>query len=219
MFLVCDLCTLKDLLHTLHQGVSLCTIAALLTDHFNSKHPNQTLQELERCLFGAYMHYRTWCKEKKISGSSLRFNLNRFGKDSWQTAPEMTTQYKASTVKYMQYWLNDFLLGEPAVADSVNRCCCAYSLAMFQFMLDTCNEWLTREQADRTCGYGYNFLLFYQRLALRSRGEERRNYKIVPKFHYLFHLIEYIETTLRNPRLDMFMKNICKDNTSYAVIF
>ena len=121
--------------------------------------------------------------------------------------PELTTQYKASTVKYMQYWLHDFLMSEPAVPDSDNRRNCSYALAMFQFMLDTHSEWFEQDQANRTAEYGYSFLLFYQALAVRSRGELRNNYKIVSKFHYFFHLQEYIETTLRNPRL-VVSKNI-----------
>eukprot|EP00435_Cladocopium_sp_Y103_P050358 s1687_g15.t1 len=176
----CELCAMKeiagddrDLLHTLHQGVSLCAIAGLLTDHFNSKHTGQTLQDLERCLFFAYRHYRGWCKSKRLPASSVRFNLNRFGRDSWQSMPELSTQYKASTVKYMQYWLHDFLMSEPEVPDSDNRRNCSYSLAMFQFMLDTHSEWFEQEQANRTAEYGYNFLLFYQALAVRSRGEVR----------------------------------------------
>ena len=177
---------MQDLLHTLHQGVSVCAIAGLLTDHFNSKHPGQTLLELERCLYSAYRNYRGWCKSKGLPASSVRFNLNRLGRDSWQSMPELTTQYKASTVKYMQYWLHDFLMSEPAVPDSDNRRNCSYSLTMFQFMLDTHSEWFEQDQANRTAEYGYNFLLFYQALALRSRGEPRNNYKIVPKFHYFF---------------------------------
>ena len=191
---------LKDLLHTLHQGVSLCAIAALVTDHYNCKHPGQTLQDLERCLLQAYKHYRAWCKTKKISGSSLRFNLNRFGRDGWKSMPELSTQYKASTVKYMQYWLHDFLMDEPEVPHSADRRHCSYSLAMFQYMLDTHSEWFTQCQADRTAQFGYSFLLFYQKLAVRSRSEPRNNYKIVPKFHYFFHMQEYIEETLRNVR-------------------
>ena len=199
-------CNLKDLLHTLHQGVSLCAIAALVTDHYNCKHPGQTLSELERCLLQAYRHYRAWCKTKKISGSSLRFNLNRFGRDGWKSMPELSTQYKASTVKYMQYWLHDFLMDEPEVPHSADRRHCSYSLAMFQYMLDTHSEWLTQGQADRTAQFGYSFLLFYQKLAVRSRSEPRNNYKIVPKFHYFFHMQEYIEETLRNVRHAGFRK-------------
>ena len=101
-------CAWQDLLHTLHQGVSLCAIAALLTDHFESKSPGLTLNQLEQFLLQAYKHYRVWCKEKKIAASSLRFNLSRFSRESWVSMPEVTTQYKASTVKYLQYWLYDF---------------------------------------------------------------------------------------------------------------
>ena len=190
----------EDLLHTLHQGVSLCAIAALVTDHYNSKNPGQTLQDLERSLFKAYTHYRKWCKDNKIAGSSLRFNLSRFNRDSWKSMPELSTQYKASTVKHMQYWLHQFLLDEPVVADSMDRRYCSYALCKFQFMLDTHNEWFTQGQANRTAQFGYTFLLFYQKLAARSRGEDRNNYKITPKFHYYFHMLEYIEKTKRNPR-------------------
>ena len=199
-------------MHTLHQGVGLCAIAALVTDHYNCKHPGQTLQDLEKCLLQAYRHYRAWCKGRQYSGSSLRFNLNRFGRESWQTAPELSTQYKASTVKYMQYWLHQFLMDEPDVTYAAERRCCSYSLAMFQYMLDTNSDWFARDEADRTAEFGYKFLLFYQALALRSRTETRANFKITPKFHYFFHMQEYIQKTLRNPRPILLVKKLKTKN-------
>ena len=192
---------LQDLLHTLHQGVSLCAIAALLTDHLDKKNPGLTLVGLEEGLLLAYRHYRSWCKQRGIPASSLRFNLNRFGRESWIAMPELSTQYKASTVKYMQYWLADFLKEEPIVDESSHdRRCCIYALTMYQYMLDTHGEWFTEEEAKSTAQYGFDFLLFYQRLAVQSRGEAKTNYKIVPKFHYMFHHLEYIDCTKRNVR-------------------
>jgi hypothetical protein len=175
----------------------------LLTDHFESKRLGLTLNQLEQFLLQAYQHYRAWCREKKIAATSLRFNLNRFGRDSWVSMPELTTQYKASTVKYLQYWLYDFLMDEPGdIPSAQDRRHCSYALAKFQYMLDMHGEWFSQDMATRTAGFGFSFLLFYQKLAWRSRAEPHNNYKIVPKFHYYFHLCEYIERTLRNPRQD-----------------
>lgn len=203
----------QDLLHTLHHGVSLCAIAALVTDHFNCKYPGQTLSELEKCLLHAYKHYKDWCRAKKLSGRSLRFTLNRFGRESWKTLPELSTQYKASTVKYTQYWMHDFLMEEGACPSSEDRCACSYSLAMFQYMLDTNGERFTPRIAGQTATFGFRFLLFYQKLAVRSRSEARNNYKIVPKFHYLYHLLEYIRDSFRNPRQGLvqnkFAQSLC----------
>ena len=139
-------------LHTLHQG-SLCAIAALLTDHFESKSPGLTLNQLEQFLLQAYKHYRVWCKEKKIAASSLKFNLSRFGRESWVSMPEVTTQYKASTVKYLQYWLYDFLSEEPGdIPSAQDRRHCSFALEKFQYMLDMHGEWFSQDVATRTAG-------------------------------------------------------------------
>ena len=172
----------------------------LILDHLQAKHPDATLTQLEHLLLGVFRHYKRWCKNNKISASSLRFNLSRFGRESWQTIPELSSQYKASTVKIMQYWLAHYLLEEPAVPGAGDRRCCSYALAMFQFMLDSHKEWFVQGDAVKTADYGYKFLLFYQKLAGRSRAEPKKNFKVVPKFHYFFHMLEYIERTLRNVR-------------------
>lgn len=78
--------------------------------------------------------------------------------------PELSTQYKASTVKYMQYWVHAFLMSRRTDNDE-DLIYMTYSLAMFQYMLDTQGPWMSEEKRLETKGFGCNFLLFYQRLA------------------------------------------------------
>lgn len=85
------------------------------------------------------------------------------------------------------------------VAGDEDLVCMSYSLASFQYMLDTRGPWMSLPDRSRTADYGNRFLLFYQRLAGQNRGH-RRNFKIIPKCHYFCHMIEYIATTGRNVR-------------------
>ena len=205
---------LEDLLHTLHQGVACCVIAALVTDHLQKKFPDMTLPALETQLMKAYTHYKAWCKKERIPGSSLRFNLNRLGRDTWGSLPELSSQYKATTVKYMQYWVHAYLMDEGgATPGSQDRRNCSYSLVMFQKTLDTTEAWFkTDSDATAAAHFGFTMLLFYQRLAKASRQESKANYKVIPKHHYFFHLLEYVAATRRNPRPLATKKYILKLN-------
>lgn len=191
---------LEDLLHTLHLGVAGCAIAGFVIDSLQCKHPGLTLDRLENLLQGVYDHYRAWCRKMKTPGSSLRFSLRRFGREKWTSWPELSSQYKASTVKNMIYWVHQYLLDVGDCLGSDNRCNASYSLAMFQNMLDTHGGWFTSEQAAQTSEFGHQFLMFYQACSWKSRHEGRCTFKVVPKFHYFQHLCEYIARTHRNCR-------------------
>lgn len=188
----------EDLLHTLHQGVACCAIAALVIAHILLMQPLCTLDGLDVYLLRAYRHYRAWCKRRSLAGSCIRFNRTRFGKEKWSAMPELSTQYKASTVKYMQYWVHGYLM-DNRVASDEDLVHMSYALARFQHMLDTRGPWLNFEDREKTAKYGHTFLLFYQKVAGANRGH-RKNFKITPKFHYFYHMMEYVQNTGRNPR-------------------
>lgn len=188
----------EDLLHTLHQGVACCAIAGLVLAKILLHDPACTLQNLDRHLLAAYRHYRAWCRANSISGSCVRFNRLRFGKEQWKSFPELSTQYKASTVKYMQYWVHAYLMDNRVAGDD-DLVFASYALAMFQHELDVHGGWMDQSERHKTAHYGFTFLLFYQKLAGNNRGE-KRNFKMVPKFHYFYHMCEYIDRTGRNPR-------------------
>ena len=195
--------TLEDLLHTLHQGVACCTIAAFLTDHLENCDAGLTLQQLESGLQSAYFHYRSWCRANKLSGASLPFTLSRFGKEKWSALPELSTQYKASAVKTMMFWLADYLQTHAAPSPGFQmRMLASYMLAKFQHILDTSGPWLGFQETQDAVANGRGFLLLYQRLALeaRSKTSGHHNYKITPKFHSFLHMLLTMQRTGRNPR-------------------
>ena len=161
---------------------------------------------METHLQSAYFHYRSWCRQKKLSAASLPFTLNRFGKEKWAALPELSTQYKASSVKVMMFWIADYLyenMNEAASPGRERRMMGSYMLAKFQHMLDINGPWLTMGDAKLTCEYGWSFLLFYQQLAINSRLriDGRQNYKVTPKFHCFLHMLLVIQRTGRNARL------------------
>lgn len=191
---------LEDLLHTLHLGVACCAVAGLLVDHLQCKNPHLTLDGLDDELARSYAHYRDWARTKKLGSTCMRFTRLRFGREKWSSLPELS-QYKASTVKVLMYWVQVFLLEDGDPRGYEDRRHCAFALAKFQWMLDVTGSWFDEKNAVKTADLGFTFLLFYQRLALRCEGEDKKCYKIVPKFHYFQHLCEYIERTGRNVRL------------------
>ena len=194
----------EDLLHILHQGVACVAIPSLISDHIEAKYPNCTLKDLDRALLGeVWNSYRSWCRANRKTPCSFRFNLTKFGREQWNVYPELGSIYKAACVRDMIHWTSAYLHDNlHTCAGSEDRCYCMHSLAAFQRNMDEAPEFFHRQKALETANYARTFLMFYQRLASlnRSRGEERRNYKITPKFHNMVHLADYIETSLRNPR-------------------
>ena len=213
----------KDMLHTVHQGVALHAIAGLVTHHYEELYPGLTIAQLsEKFSCDAWPHYRTWCKGKKtVCPTSSTFTTLKFGRESWQSFPELSSCYKGAMVKFLIFWAAEFLadkLKEIDTETSRLRAFCAWSLAQFQYLQDTNGPWLSGEVAKEMDHMGRSFLIFYQKLAVDSRiaCPEKKMYKVVPKFHCLLHLCLFVEQTYRNPRYDHlyqeedFMKHVGK---------
>ena len=164
----------KDMLHTVHQGVALHAIAGLVTHHYEELYPGLTIAQLsEKLSCDAWPHYRTWCKGKKtVCPTSSTFTSLKFGRESWQSFPELSSCYKGAMVKFLIFWAAEFLadkLKEIDTETSRLRAFCAWSLAQFQYLQDTNGPWLSGEVAKEMAHMGRSFLIFYQKLAVDSR--------------------------------------------------
>ena len=200
---------LQDMLHTVHQGIALHTIAALVTHHYEEACPGITLAQLnEKLTSEAWPHYRNWCKGKSVvCPTSSPFTTTRFGRENWQSFPELASCYKGAMVKYMIFWVAEFLkekLSEVDTEKSCLRAYCAWSLYQFQYLQETNGPWLAPDVAAEMAHAGRTFLLFYQKLAVESRAAcpDKKMYKLVPKFHCFLHLCIFTQVTCRNPRYD-----------------
>ena len=203
---------LDDMLHCLHQGVAPIAIASLVTHHFEDSciDPATTLAKLDRCLSTiAWPHYQRWkrAKNKVVVPTSSRFSAKSCNRERWVSFPELASVYKGAQVKYLIFWLRDFLLEkmeEEQTAGARTRAYCAYTLAEFQLLQEKNGAWLSPEVAQEMSHMARTFLLFYQKLAGDARRDhhDRRMYKLVPKFHSLLHVALDIPQTLRNPRYD-----------------
>ena len=210
------------MLHTVHQGVALHAIAALVTHHYEDNVAGLTIAQLNEALsVDAWGHYRKWCKGKStVCATSSTFSALRFGRDSWQSYPELASCYKGAMVKYMMFWAAAFLQSKLDERDTERnrlRAYTAWSLSRFQFLQESNGPWLTPEVSAEMCEAARTFLLFYQKLAVESRAScDKKMYKVVPKFHCLLHLALEVKRTGRNPRYDHlyqeedFMKHIGK---------
>ena len=200
---------LKDMLHTVHQGVALHAIAALVTHHYEEACLGITLSQLnDKLTSDAWSHYRNWCKGKSVvCPTSSTFTALRFGRENWQSYPELASCYKGAMVKYMIFWVAEFLKEKINEVDTENnrlRAYCAWSLYQFQYLQETNGPWLSSDVATEMAHVGRTFLFFYQKLALGSRAAcpEKKMYKLVPKFHCFLHLCLFTQVTCRNPRYD-----------------
>ncbi|CAK9026587.1 Uncharacterized protein SCF082_LOCUS17564 [Durusdinium trenchii] len=131
---------------------------------------------------------------------------DRFGKEKWSSFPELGSMFKASIVKYMQFWASDYLAEERDAAGPGGdlRLFTMYSFAKFQLLLDIHGDFFGIETKKEVIWYARNGLMFYQHLTAldRRRTDNRRCYKLTPKFHSLYELTVGIDETGRNPRFD-----------------
>lgn len=196
----------KDLLHCLHQGVACILIPALVCDHLENKYPGLTLKRMDELLSkDVYKHYKAWRKQKgkSVSACSHRFSCQRFGKDTWASAPELGSIYKAAVVKYMMYWCSDFLKQQDeGVCGGTLRIYTMHAFTKFQYLVDKNGPFFAPHVTPQVVGVVRKGLVFYQKLASmdKKRTDERKTYKIVPKFHSMLELSFYIADTNRNPR-------------------
>ena len=173
---------------------------------FGKKHPGLTLKRMDELLAKhVYKHYRNWCKRygKNVSACCHRFSCQRFGKDTWGTPAELNSVYKAAVVKSMMYWAAAFLREEDnGVSGGPLRICTTHAFAKFQHLIDTNGPFFTPEVSSQVVFIARKGLLLYQKIASQDgkRTDERKNYKIIPKFHSLLEMTFYIEQTHRNPR-------------------
>ena len=181
-------------------------IAALVCSHIVCKNPSVTLKELDTILQKEiYVHYKHWCrrKGKHVSACSHRFNAARFGKEKWGTYPELGSIYKAAVVKTMLFWCNDFMKQQVGlVPGAESRANVIHGFAKFQFLLDITGPFFTPDKTSEAVKYARAGLILYQELAStdRARVDDRKFYKIIPKFHSLMEMTIYMESTNKNPR-------------------
>lgn len=102
----------------------------------------------------------------------------------------------------MLYWTLQYLKEERGVAGGGRRYQCMLHFARFQFLVDTNPAFFSDEVAGEVVQACRKGLICYQKLASadRKRDDDRRTYKITPKFHSMLELTFYIAESKRNPR-------------------
>ncbi|OLQ02355.1 hypothetical protein AK812_SmicGene14792 [Symbiodinium microadriaticum] len=127
------------------KGVACLVVPSLVCAHIEKKIGDGIrLQDLNSELEGrVWKHYKIWCRQCKVPGCGHRFNLSRFGRESWVTYPELHSCYKAYTVKMMIYWVHAFLSDEDVgVPGGDDRIHVSYSLSKMQWLFDRSGSFL-----------------------------------------------------------------------------
>ena len=76
----------------------------------------------------------------------------------------------------------------------------AWSLSRCLTLFDKCGLLLTEAEAAEANLHGMQFLRDYSRLASNALLEQRCAYKLRPKLHYFWHMLNEIAASLENPR-------------------
>lgn len=196
----------KDILHVLHQGVASIVIPTLVCAHLEAKYLNITLKELDsRLQREVFTHYTQWCRMRgnRITSCSHKFTAARFNKEKWRDVPELGSIYKASVVKSMQFWCASYLRENMSTTPGGQfRAYTMHAFAKFQRLLDLTGPFFTPEGAAEVTKYGRIALLCFQELTAQDyrRTDQRRGFKLTPKFHSLLEMLLYISSTNRNVR-------------------
>ena len=168
------------MLHVVHQGVAPYAIASLVTHHFMNAIGGITLGELDRQLkTEAWQHYKNWCRTRKsvVCPTSSMFSSQRFGRDSWQTYPELASCYKGAMVKYLIFWTDMFLQEKVAQNDTEQnrlRAHCAYSLAQFQFLQKSAGRGLRNQWRRKCMTWDERFCCFTKNLLSKQKGNSQK---------------------------------------------
>lgn len=124
------------------------------------------------------------------------------GREKQTSYPELASTFKAAWVKLMLPWMAEYtgnLCDKYPFVDGNLMKTCTWALADFVGTLDKADRWLTDEEVTRAQDSGYLFLTCYQELARRALVRGVCLYKIVPKFHYLCHVLDRLPEKA-NPR-------------------
>ena len=88
---------------------------------------------------------------------------------------------------------------------------CIFAFAKFQYLMDIHGPFFKPTVTAEVVKYARAGLVFYQELAGldRSRADDHRFYKLIPKCHSLYEMTIYMEKTNRNPRYLESINTIC----------
>ena len=187
-----------DVFHLGHLGVArhfYCSVVVLLAQCFN--HFAGPGLALDRKLANAYTCFRDFCR--MVGASPL---VKEFTKTNFHAAetgyPDCS--FKASdSVLIMEFLLHHMDLPWEFDAEGVQQTfleALAHYDAFYRLIWSADRRWLTRSEAIKAAKFLDGFIQAYYLLAKWSLKERRCHFVIVPKLHYMKHLVMDMRSAL-----------------------
>ena len=150
----------------------------------------------------AHLHGQacTWCSRRGVA-SPLPFTPSSLNRTSGQSFPELSSAFKAMSVKHLIFWCAELSAQHAHIGDlsSCMRHLAMASLADFHRTLDRSALFVSLDAAnaaERSC---VEHLRAVQWLAAQSDAELTQLWGLRPKCHYLWHLATGLRATGLNP--------------------
>lgn len=191
---------LDDLLHLMWLGFGKDLIGQVLFERAMTEYPS-----LEEGLTGLWRECKLWHKSRKTSFNYKRWTPTTISYKAANDFPIFETKAKAMKTKQVFLWLASstivrFNTGLDTSYHAELRSQMLWHLHKFVYTLDGEGDVLSQQTADDVCRDGEDFLRIYTHLASVAQASQMTSYKLRPKLHYFWHLLQYTRISRENPR-------------------
>jgi hypothetical protein len=143
----------------------------------------------------AYLQFKDFCRERRIACSHPRFTAASLGLSNPTAYPFM--HGKAYNLRVVTAWLSTVCV-ESATQTPTRHCrqrgACVYWLAEYFLRSELApRRQLTQEQAEAIANALDGTLLNYGELALEASSAGILKWKVLPKFHAMSHLADFVK--------------------------
>ena len=197
---------LYDQMHLLyHNGFISDFVSSCLIDLL---HHEQVLgADLDDALDEMTSKFLKWRSEQRRYPNDSRHDFARLTRlrIKWKgdhAFPELTMCYKCGTVRLFMYFLNDFLTEHVPGGTRYQqvRALCAWSFSKYMEVLRNGRAVLSPDEQAEAVKHGQTFLNQYVVLHQHCKLLRRKLWKIRPKAHYEWHVIDGLRSSAMNPR-------------------
>ena len=178
-----------DLMHTLDLGVYQHVIPSSIWELTSD---SQVWNERSRQgrFQRAYGEYRAWCKGQKIKAvTKKRFHFKRFRPSAGKYPFMSQVTAKAAATRSMAYWLNEVCQRHTTTQHDKLRAGMMHHFIQADIICRRAGRYFTDEEQDTFSKHMQTSLRCCNALAAEALRLSKRNWKMVPKFHALQHII------------------------------
>lgn len=190
----------RDLLHVLYLGWAKDLIPAVLASLWDAGCLNDHA-DLDAALRATWMSFMSWCRQHKISApSGPIFSKRLLGLDNRGSAfPELSSKYKGATTKLLIHWIADYVRPRATTTHLQLIATCCWCLTRCLILFEKSGIIMSEEHAAEARRRGRLCLVAYQKLAVTAESNKQLLWRIRPKTHYFYHILEDVAETRFNP--------------------